>query len=279
MKKHLSTIILILVFFAGLSVLLYPAVSDRINRSNQSRAIADYEARAEEMDKQDYSSVFRKAEAYNDELRAAGKDAFYDPALLKGYNETLDITGTGIMGYLEIPKLDIELPVYHGTDPAVLQIAAGHLEGTSLPIGGRGSHAVISAHRGLPSAKLFSNLDRMKVGDEFSFTVLDRRLTYRAEAIEVVLPDEVDSLQIDKDKDYLSLMTCTPYGVNSHRLIIRGVRAADGPAVAADAAEHLPVRAEARRFDPLQVAPVVAVPFLLVLLIAALAGKSKKNKR
>ena len=191
MKKNKSTIILILVFFVGLSVMLYPTISDYVNQRNQSRAVASYAQDVDNMTDADYSAYFDAANAFNAQV-AANENALYRPDQLTGYNETLDITGTGIMGYITISKIGVELPIYHGTDDSVLQIAAGHLEGTSLPVGGASTHAVISAHRGLPSAKLFTNLDQLEVGDTFTITVLDRVLTYEVDKISIVLPTETD---------------------------------------------------------------------------------------
>lgn len=182
MKKNKSTIILILVFFVGLSVMLYPTLSDYVNQLHQSRAVASYAQDVDTMTDADYSAYFDAADAFNAQV-AANENALYRPDQLTGYNDTLDITGTGIMGYITISKIGVELPIYHGTSDGVLQIAAGHLEGTSLPVGGESTHAVISAHRGLPSAKLFTNLDQLEVGDTFTITVLDRVLTYEVDKI------------------------------------------------------------------------------------------------
>jgi len=223
MKKNKSTIILILVFFVGLSVMLYPTLSDYVNQLHQSRAVATYAEDVDNLTDADYSAYFDAADAFNAQV-AANENALYRPDQLTGYNDTLDITGTGIMGYITISKIGVELPIYHGTSDGVLQIAAGHLEGTSLPVGGESTHAVISAHRGLPSAKLFTNLDQLEVGDTFTITVLDRVLTYEVDKISIVLPTETDELKIAEGKDYVTLMTCTPYGINTHRLLVRGER-------------------------------------------------------
>ena len=232
MKKNRSTIILILIFLVGLSVMLYPTVSDYVNQRHQSRALAD---------------------AYNQRLEAT-PNSFFTPEQVSGYDETLDVSGTGIMGYITIPRIGVELPVYHGTSDGVLQVAAGHLEGSSLPVGGAGTHAVISAHRGLPSAKLFTNLDELEVGDTFTITVLDRVLTYEVDRVSIVLPTETDLLQPVEGQDYVTLMTCTPYGIN--------VR----------------VTADATRIDPIITAPVIALPMLAVLLIWLLVTTRKRPK-
>ena len=272
MKKNKSTIILILVFFVGLSVMLYPTISDYVNQRNQSRAVASYAQDVDNMTDADYSAYFDAADAFNAQV-AANETALYRPDQLSGYNETLDITGTGIMGYITISKIGVELPIYHGTDDSVLQIAAGHLEGTSLPVGGASTHAVISAHRGLPSAKLFTNLDQLEVGDTFTITVLDRVLTYEVDKISIVLPTETDELKIAEGKDYVTLMTCTPYGINTHRLLVRG-RRIETP----DQYKYLRVTAEALKIEPIIVAPIMALPMLLILLIGMLISTRKPKK-
>ena len=254
MKKNKSTIILILVFFVGLSVMLYPTLSDYVNQLHQSRAVATYAEDVDNLTDADYSAYFDAADAFNAQV-AANENALYRPDQLTGYNDTLDITGTGIMGYITISKIGVELPIYHGTSDGVLQIAAGHLEGTSLPVGGESTHAVISAHRGLPSAKLFTNLDQLEVGDTFTITVLDRVLTYEVDKISIVLPTETDELKIAEGKDYVTLMTCTP-----------------------DQYKHLRVTAEALKIEPIIVAPIMALPMLLILLIGMLISTRKPKK-
>lgn len=272
MKKNKSTLILILVFFVGLSVMLYPTISDYVNQRNQSRAVANYAQSVDTMTDADYSAYFDAADAFNAQV-AANENALYRPDQLSGYYDTLDITGTGIMGYITIAKIGVELPIYHGTSDNVLQIAAGHLEGTSLPVGGVSTHAVISAHRGLPSAKLFTNLDQLEVGDTFTITVLDRVLTYEVDKITIVLPTQTDDLLVADGKDYVTLMTCTPYGINTHRLLVRG-RRVETP----DQFKRLRVTAEALKIDPVIVAPVMALPVLLILLIGMLLSTRKRKK-
>ena len=276
MKKNRSNIILILIFLVGLSVMLYPTVSDYVNQKNQSRTVASYSEEVENLSDVDYQAYFDAADDYNRRL-AETPDAFYRPEEVSGYTDTLDVSGTGIMGYITIPKIGVELPVYHGTSDGVLQVAAGHLEGSSLPVGGAGTHAVISAHRGLPSAKLFTNLDELEVGDTFTITVLDRVLTYEVDQISIVLPTETDLLQPVEGKDYVTLMTCTPYGINTHRLLVRGKRIEN-----AENQKHIRVTADALRIEPIIVAPALAVPMLLVLLVVMLAVphlRKRKNQR
>ena len=262
MKKNRSTIILILIFLVGLSVMLYPTVSDYVNQRHQSRALASYDETVNEMSDADYTAYFEAADAYNQRL-AATPNSFFTPEQVSGYDETLDVSGTGIMGYITIPRIGVELPVYHGTSDGVLQVAAGHLEGSSLPVGGAGTHAVISAHRGLPSAKLFTNLDELEAGDTFTITVLDRVLTYEVDRISIVLPTETDLLQPVEGQDYVTLMTCTPYGINTHRLLVRGHRVNTR-----ESQKHVRVTADATRIDPIITAPVIALPMLAVLLLS-----------
>ena len=272
MKKNKSTIILILVFFVGLSVMLYPSVSDAVNRKHQSRAVAGYAEKVEQLSDADYQTYFDAADAYNRQLNTT-PNAFYKPDLVSGYAQTLDISGTGIMGYITIPKISVELPIYHGTDEGVLQVAAGHLEGSSLPVGGAGTHAVISAHRGLPSAKLFTNLDELEAGDTFTITVLDRVLTYEVDRISIVLPTETDLLQPVEGQDYVTLMTCTPYGINII-IIVLGCNGFN----TRESQKHGRVTADATRIDPIITAPVIALPMLAVLLIWLLVTTRKRPK-
>lgn len=275
MRKNLSTIILILIFLVGLSVMLYPSVSDAVNRKHQSRAVAGYAEEVEQLSDADYQTYFDAADAYNRQLNTT-PNAFYKPDLVSGYAQTLDISGTGIMGYITIPKISVELPIYHGTDEGVLQVAAGHLEGSSLPVGGAGTHAVISAHRGLPSAKLFTNLDELEVGDRFTITVLNRVLTYEVDQISIVLPTEIDQLLPTEGMDYVTLMTCTPYGINTHRLLVRGKRVET-----TESQKHIRVAADAFRIEPIIVAPILAIPMLLAALVGVLLAPHlrKRSKR
>ena len=271
MKKNKSTIILILVFFVGLSVMLYPTISDYVNQLHQTRAVANYAADVDKLSDADYTAYFEAADAFNAQI-AADPDALYFPDRFPSYESTLDVTGTGIMGYITIEKIGVELPIYHGTSDAVLQVAAGHLEGTSLPVGGASTHAVISAHRGLPSAKLFTNLDQLEVGDTFTITVLDRTLTYEVDNISIILPTETDSLKVSEGKDYITLMTCTPYGINTPRLLVRGRRI-----TTPDKLKHIRVTSDAIKIEPILTAPIMALPLLLVLLFWLLFAPRKRS--
>lgn len=263
MKKHLSTLFVIILFLVGLSVLLYPTVSDYINTKNASRVIADYNATLADVSQEDLRKWFDEAIAYNRSLFET-PSAFYLPDLVAGYNETLDITGTGIMGYIDIDKIKVHLPIYHGVDDVILQVAVGHLPGTSLPVGGTNTHTVLSGHRGLPSSRLFTDLDDLEEGDIFTITVLNRVITYQIDQIKVVLPSETDDLQIVPGKDYCTLLTCTPYGINSHRMLVRGVRIDN---IETEEEHIVFVPNEAMQIDPLIIIPIVAIPMLLVAFI------------
>ncbi|MGM9538976.1 MAG: class C sortase [Candidatus Onthomonas sp.] len=271
MRKHLSTIVLFLVFFVGLSLLLYPTVSDYWNSLHQSRAIATYAEEVANLDGDHYDRLWADAEAYNRTLPDKENRYRLSDEEREEYESLLNVSGNGIIGYIEIPEINCSLPIYHGTDEAVLQIAVGHIEGTSLPVGGEGTHCVLSGHRGLPSAKLFTDLDKLKEGDIFMLRVLDETLTYEVDRILIVEPDEVDALEMEAGKDYCTLVTCTPYGINTHRLLVRGHRIENQAE-----ARTVRVTADAMQIDPIIVAPLVAAPMLLVLLIILLLPKRHK---
>ena len=223
-KKHISTIIIALIFLAGLGFLLYPTVSNLWNRAHQSHAIATYTKQVEKLDDSQNKEMLKAARKYNKSLLKKSDHWKLSKKDKKKYESLLDVSGTGIMGYIEIPKIDCSLPIYHGTDEGALQIAIGHLEGSSLPVGGKSTHCVLSGHRGLPSARLFTDLDQMEEGDVFVLNVLGRKLAYEVDQIKVVLPDEMSDLEIVQGKDLCTLVTCTPYGINTHRLLVRGHR-------------------------------------------------------
>ena len=222
-KKDKLNVMLVFVFIIGLSVMLYPPISSYWNSKVQSIAVASYSNAVKSLTEEEKDTMLKKADTYNEKLKDVNRP-FLNYAEAGDYNSILDISGTGIMGYVTIEKLGVELPIYHGTSEGVLQVAAGHLEGSSLPVGGEGTHSVLSAHRGLPSARLFTNLDKMEAGDTFTVTVLDRKLTYQVDQIKIVEPQEINDFTIEEGKDYCTLMTCTPYGINSHRLLVRGER-------------------------------------------------------
>jgi len=272
MKKHLSNIILILVFLAGLSLLLYPTFSDYWNSFHQSQAIASYAESIQAIDDDHYERLLNEAYAYNRELAQEPLSLMVSEPRMAVYNSVLDITGTGIMGYIEIPTIKCSLPIYHGTDDSVLQIAIGHIPGTSLPVGGESTHCVLSGHRGLPSARLFTDIDKLGPGDTFMIRTLNETLTYEVEKVSIVLPAEVEGLRIVEGEDLCTLVTCTPYGVNSHRLLVTGHRV--------DTVNQMVIRvtADAMQIEPMFVAPVVAAPMLLVLLVLVMFGGKRKRK-
>ena len=268
---RLLTIVLLLCLAAGVCLLCYPAFSDYWNSLHQSRAIASYQEAVGDLDAQRYDELLAQAQAYNAALPR--DDGRFRPSADEqaAYNAALDVSGTGIMGYIEIPKINVSLPIYHGTDAAVLQVAIGHIEGSSLPVGGVGTHCVLSGHRGLPSAKLFTDLDQLVEGDTFALHVLNETLTYEVDQILVVEPADVSALAIEEGKDYCTLVTCTPYGVNSHRLLVRGHRVEN--------ADVLPVASDADWLAPLWIAPFVAIPVLLVVLLVEWIRMRRNRER
>lgn len=271
MKKGLSNIILILVFLTGLSLLLYPSVSDYWNSLHQSKAVATYSQDVAALDDDEYEKLWQAAETYNADLSSNKGRFLFSEEDKAEYEALLNVSGNGIMGYIEISSISCVLPIYHGTDETVLQIAIGHIEGSSLPVGGEGTHCVLSGHRGLPSAKLFSDLDQLIEGDVFMIRTLDETLTYEVDQIRIVLPEEVDELEIIEGEDLCTLVTCTPYGVNSHRLLVRGHRIEN-----LEDAFNIRVTADALQIDPVIVAPALAVPILLILLVWVLVYYRKR---
>ena len=271
MRSRKSTVILLILFFIGLSLLLYPSVSNYWNSKTQSEAIIDYEAMLAAYKPEDYSAIFEAADAYNRELEHLSMPLRDYPEIEETYWKTLDISGTGMMGYLTIPKINQELPVYHGTSEAVLSASVGHFQGSSLPVGGDSTHSVVSAHRGLPTAILFTHLDRMEIGDTFTFTILDRVLTYEVDQIRIVEPDDISLIQIEPRADYCTLLTCTPYGINTHRLLVRAHQ------VDASQKSSIYIANEAYRVEPLIVMPGVAMPFVIGWLFYVLLVPVKKE--
>lgn len=251
--------------------MLYPSLSDYWNSFHQSQAIASYVERVEELDDGAYEAMWSEAVKYNEKLAENQISYHLTEEGQEWYNSLLDVSASGIMGYIEIPSISCNLPIYHGTADTVLQIAIGHLEWTSLPVGGKSTHCVISGHRGLPSARLFTDLDRLVVGDIFMMRVLDEMLTYQVDQIKIVLPEELDFLKIQEGEDYCTLVTCTPYGINSHRLLVRGHRIENLP-------DAVTIVSDGVRIDPVLVAPILSIPILLVLLIMLLLPKKKKQK-
>lgn len=273
MKKKLSNIILVLIFLTGVSLLVYPTFSDWWNSMHQSRAIAAYVDQVNTLDDAQYETMLEQARAYNETL--VGKEDRYNlsEAETEEYNSLLDVTGTGIMGYVVIPKINARLPIYHGTDPAVLEIAIGHIAGSSLPVGGESTHCVLSGHRGLPSAKLFTDIDQLEVGDQFMLEVLGDTLTYEVDQINVVLPDELEDIEIEEGQDLCTLVTCTPYGVNTHRLLVRGHR------VETKEENHVRVVSDAAQIEPMTVSLVIGLPVLVIIMLLRMIFAGKKHRK
>ncbi|MBO4457163.1 MAG: class C sortase [Butyrivibrio sp.] len=272
LKKTLPNIIFGLIFVAGIAIFLYPSVSNFINSRNQSRAISNYEEMVNNISEEDYTRLWNEAKAYNEELAKKPLNIDLSEEELQEYNSILDVTGTGIMGYIEIENIGVNLPIYHGTTESVLQVGIGHLEGTSFPTGTKSTHAVLSGHRGLPSSKLFSDLDQMIVGDTFLLHILDQTFAYQIDKINIVLPEETNDLAIVDGKEYVTLVTCTPYGVNTHRLLVRAKRV--------DYSEEtkLIVPADAVRYNNMIVAPFIGAPILIIAFIVFLVRTSKPKK-
>ena len=271
-RKHFTTILLVLILLTGVSLLLYPTVSDYWNSFHQSQAIASYVEAVAEIDNTDYEKMWQEAVAYNEKLKDNSGRWMPTDEELEEYERLLNVSDTGIMGYIEIPKIKVSLPIYHGTDEAILQIAIGHIPGSSLPVGGKGTHCVVSGHRGLPSAKLFTDLDQLEEGDLFMMRILDETLTYEVDQVRIVEPEELSDLEIDEDKDLCTLVTCTPYGINSHRLLVRGHRVENLKE------DTIRVTADAQQIDPVMVAPAVAVPLILLLGIGAWIGGRRRRR-
>lgn len=272
LKKNFTTVILLLILLTGLSLLLYPTVSDYWNSFHQSRAIASYAEAVAELDDGMYEKMWQEAVEYNEKLKEKDNRWVLTEEEQEEYDSILNVSGTGIMGYIEIPEIKVSLPIYHGVDEGILQIAIGHITGTSLPVGGEGTHCVVSGHRGLPSAKLFTDLDKLVEGDIFMMRVLDETLTYEVDQILIVEPEDTSSLEIEEGKDLCTLVTCTPYGVNSHRMLVRGHRIEN-----LEDSSSIRVTADAQLIDSKLVAPAIAAPILLVMLLVVLIRHRKRR--
>ncbi|MBR6513627.1 MAG: class C sortase [Clostridia bacterium] len=273
-KVSISSIILVAIFFVGLSVLLYPTVSDFWNQKRQSQAIMNYDDLIVNMTEEDYTKYFDKAEEYNSKVKNLTTPFISHKNIADLYYDTLDVNGNGMMGYITIEKIKVQLPIYHGTSDKVLNSAVGHVEGSTIPIGGDSTHSVLSAHRGLPSAKLFTNLDKLEEGDIFTIKILDRVITYQVDQIRIVLPQEMDKLAVENGQDYCTLVTCTPYGINTHRLLVRGTRIEN-----IEPEKVINIKTDAYQIDPLIVTPAVAVPMLGVLLVFLIVKSRQDGKK
>ena len=271
LKKHLLTVILVAGLVAGAGLLLYPSVANYWNSFHQTRAIMAYSDAVSEMSQEDYTAILDDAKAYNKRLGKSGIQWNMTDEQKKEYNRMLRIDGTEVMGYISIPKIHVKLPMYHGTEEEVLQTSIGHLEQTSLPVGGKSSHCSVSGHRGLPSARLFTDLDSLKEGDTWTMTILNETVTYEADQIRIVEPEDLSNLGIEKKKDFCTLITCTPYGINTHRLLIRGHRIpnADGDAN---------LTADAIQIEPKYIAPFLAMPILIALLLIMIISTHRARR-
>ena len=276
-KRIIATILIILLFLAGLGIVLYPYVSEYVNAKHASRVVVNYDDTVKEITPEDFSQYFEVAEEYNERLRQ-NPNPFSEDSRTEGYETALNVDGSGMMGYLEIPKISVKLPFYHGTSGAVLNEAVGHLEGSSLPVGGEGTHVVLSAHRGLPSAKLFTDLPELGEGDIFILTVLDRKMTYQVDQILTVLPTELEALEVEDGQDYVTLMTCTPYGINTHRLLVRGHRIENLPEEEVKSIPVVHVERELTTQEKIQKYIPFAVMGVAVLFLIALLIPTKKDE-
>ena len=274
-KKHLSTILLVMMLITGISLLLYPSFSNWWNGFHQARTVSSYTERVSHIDDNEYERILGEAQKYNESIAETGIRWELTEQEKEQYNSQLDVSGIGIMGYIEIPRINVVLPVYHGTEDSVLETAIGHLEGTSLPVGGEGSHCVLSGHRGLPSARLFTDLDKLTSGDTFMLNILDEVLTYEVDRIRIVLPNDLSELKIEDGKDYCTLVTCTPYGINTHRLLVRGKR------IETRSSLNVRVTADAMMVDRVLVAIAFVVPTLLIIILIWLVvtGLQRRNNR
>ena len=270
-KSNTSTIILVIVFIIGLSLLLYPSLSNYWNSFHATRVITDYNEALADMTEEDFDEYWAAARQYNADLLNTSNRYIMSDEQKARYDSLLNVADDGVMGYIEIPSIRVNLPIYHGVDDDILQHSAGHLPGSSLPVGGESTHCVLSGHRGLPSAKLFTNLDRLQEGDTFMLNVLNDTLTYEVDQIRIVLPDELYDLEIEPGQDYCTLVTCTPYGINTHRLLVRGHRV--------ETTVDAKVSNEGLRVEPMLIAPVIAVPILLILLIILLFKTRRKPEK
>lgn len=272
-SSSFTTWLLVLLMLAGLSLLLYPTVANWWNTLYLTREVKSYSDSVAKMDTSELDEMWNEAVNYNKELFSPNQRlAAISDEQLERYNNTLNVTASGIMGYVEIPRIRVELPIYHGTGDEILQFAIGHLDATTLPVGGINTHCVISGHRGLPSARLFTDIDQLVEGDTFILQVLGRTMTYEVDQIRVVLPTELANLEIEENMDYCTLVTCTPYGVNSHRLLVRGRRTDN-------AADEIYVPADATQIRPIYIAPIIGIPILFGLLIYVLIFTGKRRKR
>lgn len=274
MKRHLTTILLVLIFLIGLSLVLYPSFSNWWNSFHSSKAISDYADLVATLEEDEYEKIWSEAVEYNKNRLTQGGSFVTTPEQQAQYPKLLNMAKDGIMGYIEIPSIGVALPIYHGTSEGVLQVAVGHLDWSSLPVGGENTHCVLSGHRGLPSARLFTDLDDLREGDLFIIRVLGELMTYEVDKILIVEPHEVNALRVEEGMDLCTLVTCTPYGVNTHRLLVRGHRIENTPETMVAR-----VTANAIEVDPLITAIVVAIPMVIIAITVLLSTSGKKKKK
>lgn len=280
LRSVLETVFMILFFAAGIGLMVYPHFSDWWNDLHQSKAIATYERATRNLSGEEKQAMWDKACAFNEELLTFPDRYHMTDEERQEYEDTLDVSGTGIMGYIEIAEQGIYLPIYHDTSEGVLQIATGHLAGSSLPVTTDTMHCVITGHTGLPSAELFTNIDRMKEGDTFKLIVLGRVITYEVDQISVVLPSEVQNLQIEDGKNYCTLVTCTPYGINTHRLLVRGRWVSTELEEDADGEPSIDVSDGAvNRMNLMLASPYIAAGAAFLVFIALVVRAVRKRKR
>ena len=268
-KKYWIIILFVMIFVIGLLIFLYPFISNFINERLQTKEVSEYDVKIQKLTNDEYNLMIRKAQEYNNLLLSGTLEENTEKADERGYYDLLSLDDSGIMGYLTIDKIKVELPIYHTVSETVLNSSVGHLEGTSLPIGGKGTHSVLSAHRGLPSAKLFTELDKLEIGDTFKITILDETHVYKVDKISIVKPNDRNELKINKDNDYITLLTCTPYGINTHRLLVRGGR------IQGDIKKDY-ITTEGFKVNRLIVMPIIALPIIALLLIVLLIKPVKR---
>lgn len=272
MNRKIPKIILFITFIAGIIMLLYPLVTQYWNSKVQSQIVKNYKKNLEKMEVEDYTNIFNDASAYNARLLELDYP-FIEYKKLLNYKDLVNINNDGMIGYIKIDKLNIELPIYHGTSSSILNVAVGHLEGTSLPIGGNNTHSVLAAHRGLPNKELFTNITKLEIGDSFTITVLDRIITYQVDNIVIVEPNDISKLQVIEGKDYVTLLTCTPYGLNYHRLLVRGTR------IETQEEKNIIITSEAYQIDKEIVTFIMTIPIIIVLIIYVILKPIKKESK
>ena len=270
-KKNLLSGVMVIGLLVGIGLLVYPSIANYWNQFHQSQAIMTYREAVDQLSPEECDRLLESAREYNERLAERGLHFVLNEADKAAYDKELNIDGSGIMGYISIPKFHVRAPIYHGTDEVVLQKAIGHLEATSLPVGGENTHVQISGHRGLPSARLFTDIDKMREGDTWKLNVLNETLTHECDQIRIVEPEDLSELQIVEGKDLCTLITCTPYGINTHRLLVRGHRVPNAQGTANVVADGIQI-------EPVYIAPILAIPAIIILLIVLLLSTRRAKK-